>query len=146
MRVLFCGFDGVLHPRDAARVPFGIAPTRLFEWVDVLAALLAPHPETFVVVHSAWRHEFAPMELAPALGPIAGQWLGCVPPGPTHPAILAWLARNPTVDTYRVLDDDPRQFPDPPPPQLLLCHPNTGVHEARVQRQLRAWLHGAPDA
>jgi len=47
----------------------------------------------------------------------------------------------PIGQSYRILDDEAKEFPDPPPAQLLLCHPDTGIYEWRVRRELRAWLH-----
>jgi hypothetical protein len=146
MRVLFCGFDGVLHPQRAASVPFGVVPHRLFEWVDVLEALLAPHDDTFVVVHSRWRHEWTDAELAAPLRPLGTRFLGSVPPGPRHAAIVQWLAGHRWVSSYRILDDEAREFPDPPPAQLVLCHPDTGIYDRRVRQELRDWLHGVTPA
>jgi hypothetical protein len=142
MRVVFCGFDGVLHPQRAADVPFGAVPARLFEWVDVLEALLAPHDDAFVVVHSRWRHEWTDAELARCLPTLGSRLLGSVPKGPRYPAICQWLARNPSVRSYRILDDEAKEFPDPPPSQLVLCHPDTGLYDWRVRQQVREWLHG----
>lgn len=141
MRVLCCDFDGVLHPRHARDVPFGTIPTRLFEWVDVLEALLAPHDDVFLVVHSPWRYEWSDAELRAPLGGLAARCLGSVPKGPKRAAIDAWLQRNPSVMSYRILDDEPKGFGDPQPPELIVCHPDTGIYDWRVRQQLRAWLH-----
>jgi len=141
MRVVFSGFDGVLHPQGAANVPFGVVPERLFEWVDILEALLAPHEDAFLVVHSHWRHEYTEGEIAAALHPLRPRLLGCVPKGPRYESIRQWLARNRSVDSFRILDDEPKEFPEPPPAELVLCHPDTGVYDWRVRQQLREWLH-----
>jgi len=143
MRVVFSGVDGVLHPWASAHAAFGEVPQRLFEWVDVLEALLAPHDDVFVVLHSHWREELTDGELAQALREVGPRYLGSVPRGPRYDGIRAWLARNPTVDSFRILDDDARAFPDPPPGELLLCHPDSGIYDWRVRRQLQAWLHAA---
>jgi len=142
MRVLFCGFDGVLHPQRALAVPFGTVPERVFEWVDVLELLLAPHDDVFVVVHTRWRNEWTDGELALPLQRLGSRFLGSVPKGPRYASILQWLQRNRSVSSFRILDDDAREFPDPPPAQLVLCHPDTGIYEWRVRQQLRDWLHG----
>jgi hypothetical protein len=141
MRVLFCGFDGVLHPRHAAHVPFGEVPERLFEWVEVLEALLAPHDDVFIAVHSHWREEMTAAEVAAPLKPLGSRYLGAVPRGQTYASILRWLGCNPSVSAYRILDDEAKAFPQPPPAQLLLCHPETGIYDWRVRQQLREWLH-----
>jgi hypothetical protein len=44
------------------------------------------------------------------------------------------------VSSYRILDDSPVAFGDPPPPELILCDPRTGLSEPHVQQQLREWL------
>lgn len=141
MRVIFSGFDGVLHPQHAVHFEFGQWPARLFEWVDILEALLAPHEDVFVVAHSHWRQELTDGELAEALRPLKHRFLGSVPRGPRYPGIRAWLQRNPSVQAYRILDDQPHEFPSPPPAQLLVCHPETGVYDWRVRHELRCWLH-----
>ena len=141
MRVIFCGVDGVLHPWNAAAVAFGEVPQRLFEWTDILGCLLAPHDDVFVVVHSRLRHEWTDTELRDALKPVANRFLGSVPHGPRYPSILEWLGRHRSVSSYRILDDEAHEFPDPPPAQLLLCHPEGGIYEWRIRRQLQQWLH-----
>jgi transposase InsO family protein len=141
MRVLFCEFDGVLHPRSARCVRFDEVPTRLFEWLDVLQALLAPHDDVFLVVHSDWRHEWSDSELAAALPGLECRLLDSAPRGPKDSAIAQWLSRNPSVTSHLILDDDAKAFPDPQPPELVLCHPETGIYDWRVRQQLREWLH-----
>jgi hypothetical protein len=147
MRVLFLDFGGVLHPSghdDEARAGRGgdgaLARLDLFCWFDVLHGLLGAHPDVFVVVHSNWRHVCTPEEIGDLLGDLGRRYLGCVAPGDRHAAIRAWLARHPGVETYRILDDSARAFGDPPPAELILCDPRTGVSEPRVQAELRAWL------
>lgn len=146
MRVLFCGFDGVLHAQRATSVPFGVRPARLFEWLDVLEALLAPHDDAFVVVHSRWRSEWTDSELAMPLQRLGSRFLGSVPKGPRYASILQWLERNRSVSSYRILDDEAKEFPHPPPAQLVLCHPDTGIYDRRVRQQVREWLHGCEAA
>ena len=151
MRVLFLDFGGVLHPSgldDDARTGSagagaGLARLDVFCWFDILAGLLASHPDVFVVVHSNWRHVSSAEEIGDLLGDLGKRYLGCVPPGPRHEAIRAWLARHPGVESYRILDDAARAFGDPPPAELILCDPRTGVSEPSVQAQLRAWLQAS---
>jgi len=146
MRVLFLDFGGVLHPSghdDEARGAAdgaGLARLDLFCWFDILGGLLALHPDVFVVVHSNWRHVSTPEEIGDLLGDLGRRYLGCVAPGDRHAAIRAWLARHPGVESFRILDDSARAFGDPPPAELILCDPRTGVSEPGVQAQLRAWL------
>lgn len=151
MRVLFLDFGGVLHPSGtdddarAARAGAGAGLARLdmFCWFDILAGLLAAFPDVFVVVHSNWRHVSSPEEIGDLLGDLGKRYLGCVPPGDRYAAIRAWLARHPGVEAWCILDDAARAFGDPPPPELILCDPRTGVSEPRVQDQLRAWLQAS---
>jgi len=72
---------------------------------------------------------------------LAPRCLGSVPRGPRYASILQWLNGHRSVSSYRILDDEAKEFPDPPPAQLLLCHPDTGIYDWRVRRELRAWLH-----
>ena len=141
MRIVFSGLDGVMHPWRASRVGFGDVPVRLFEWLDVLEALLAPHEDVFVVLHSHWRHEMTDGELAAALRCIGDRFLGSVPKGPRYSGILQWLAKNPSVSSFRILDDQASEFPQPPPAELVLCHPEAGIYDWKVRRQLQEWLH-----
>lgn len=149
MRVLFLDFGGVLHPSgsddDEARAAGGahLARLDLFCWFDILGGLLAAHPDVFVVVHSNWRYARSPEDIGDLLGDLGRRYLGCVPHGDRHAAIRAWLARHPGVDSYRILDDAARAFGDPPPAELILCDPRTGVSEPAVQAQLRDWLQSS---
>jgi hypothetical protein len=148
MRVLFLDFGGVTHPSGidddagAGQRTAGGLGGRLdvFCWFDILIGLLAGHADVFVVVHSNWRHACSPQEIGDLLGDLGNRYLGCTPSGDCYASILTWLARNPGVDSYRILDDAPRAFPDPPPAELILCDPRTGVSEPRVQAQVRTWL------
>ena len=148
MRVLFLDFGGVLHPSgsdDEARTAGGAALARLdlFCWFDILAGLLAAHADVFVVVHSNWRYVSSAEEIGDLLGDLGNRYLGCVPRGDRLGAIRDWLARHPGVESYRILDDAARAFGDPPPAELILCDPRTGVSEPGVQAQLRDWLRSS---
>lgn len=148
MRVLFLAFGGVTHPSgiDDDTGPGRRAPASLggrldvFCWFDILVGLLAGHADVFVVVHSNWRHACTPQEIGDLLGDLGNRYLGCTPRGDRYASILAWLGRNPGVDSYRILDDAARAFTDPPPPELILCDPRTGLSEPGVQSELRSWL------
>jgi hypothetical protein len=147
MRVLFLDFGGVTHPSGAddersagRRATASLGRLDVFCWFDILIGLLAGHADVFVVVHSNWRYACSPQEIGDLLGDLGRRYLGCTPPGDRYASILAWLARNPDVESYRILDDTARAFTDPPPPELILCDPRTGLSEPRVQAQLRAWL------
>lgn len=141
LRAIFLDFDGVLHPRPAVDVGepgLGKAPD--FLWVPALAALLEPHPDVLVVVHSTWRYNHSTLELAGLLGPLKRRVVDSTPRGPRFESIEWWLSMNPQIKNYRILDDDAREFPVPQPTELILCHPATGVADERVRAALRSWL------
>jgi len=148
MRVLFLDFGGVTHPSgaDAPARPMrgGLAAAGcradMFCWFDILRGLLAGHPDVFVVVHSNWRYACSADDIGDMLGELGSRYLGCTPLGDRHASIRQWLARNRGVSSYRILDDSAHAFPDPPPAELILCDPRTGVSEPAVQAQLRHWL------
>ena len=148
MRVLFLDFDGCLHPPGllACQVHQGAAgsfeyavPVDLFLWLPILTNLLAPHPDVFIVVHSSWRGTYSAAEIGDMLGDLGCRYLGVTTPGPTFGSITAWLSRN-TATTWRILDDAPSEFPDPPPLELIICHPLMGLSAPDVQAQIADWL------
>ena len=134
MRVLFLDFDGVLHP---ATLP---DESRHFEWLASLRDALQGHRDVGVVVHSTWRYAYGEAELRALLSPLRVRVLGTVPRGERYGAILWWLHMNSGVTSYRILDDNPREFPDPAPAELVVCNPDRGVSSPDVLRQLDAWL------
>jgi hypothetical protein len=153
MRVLFLEFDGCVHPpglldrQDACHGdddgwcrPFGYSvPLDLFSWLPILMEMLEQHPDVFIVVHSNWRETFPAAEIGDMLGDLGNRYLGVAPPGPKWPAITAWLAKN-SATTWRILDDAPHEFPDPPPLELIVCHPLEGLSAEYAQAQLGEWL------
>ena len=139
MRVIFLSFEGVLHPAGAASPVRGIA-TNLFCWFDILASLLMQFTDVFLVVHSSERHRHSPQELGSLLGRLGDRYLGVTPPGPSDLAIREWLARHPSVNSYRILDAQPKGFGERAPLELVVCHPFTGIAAPEIQDQLRRWL------
>jgi hypothetical protein len=144
-RVLFLDFDGVLHPGPA---PLNIAdqqlylPTTHFGWLPTLLSVLRPHPDVGVVVHSSWRLNYDEDELREILSDVGDRYLGATPPGERYASILQWLAANSDVTSYRVLDDEPDEFPLPVPEEVILCDPTMGVNGVEVVAALRKWLSG----
>lgn len=136
-RILSLDFDGVLHPLGTGTRT--IATTH-FGWLPVLERLLAPHSDVKVLVHSSWREVYLPDELQMLIGALEARFIGAAPAGQRYESVLWWLQLNPEFASYRILDDDRSEFPDPPPHELILCDPEQGVSDPRVQAQLRAWL------
>ena len=144
-RVLFVDFDGVLHPGPPT---YGIGPSSLFMtvrhfgWLPSLVDVLRPHPDVHVVVHSSWRFEYDEAELREILSDLGDRVLGATPATDRgrYDSILAWLQTNPEYSSYRILDDDPEEFPSPLPDQLIVCDPTVGVAGLEVITALRRWL------
>src|SRR5690606_29498763 len=110
MRVLFLDFDGVLHPVEQAET----ALTH-FCWLPVLVRALQPYPDVRIVVHSTWRYLYDHDELQLLLGPLGNRFLAATAPEPRFESIRGWLNANQGCRSYRVLDDDATEFPDPLP-------------------------------
>lgn len=139
-RLLSLDFDGVLMP---TLVGNQVIKTPQFGWVRELAELLAPHPEVVLLVHSTWRYTHDLAELRELLGPLGVRVVGSTPRGPRYESILWWLHLNPKFTDYRILDDEAHEFPVPPPAELILCDPSSGVSASAVALALRQWL-GTP--
>jgi hypothetical protein len=142
-RVLFLDFDGVLHPTVIEGEPHRmeeVIGVGLFGWLQTLESLLRPHPDVAVVVHSTWRHTHDDEELRMLLGRVGERMVGSTPPGSRYDGIRQWLRANPTYSSHRILDDDPTEFPRPPPDELIVCSPEEGVTGKEVVAALRKWL------
>ena len=141
-RIVFLDFDGVLHPTlieadiEADEIVVG---TGLFGWLPALVSVLRFHPDVSVVVHSTWRYRYDVDELRAVLGALGPRVVGATAPGPRYEGIQSWL-RNRQCGSYRILDDDASEFPQPPPPELILCDPRTGVAAPEVLAAIRKWL------
>lgn len=141
-RVLFLDFDGVLHPAPAknAGPSSRFIAVGHFGWLPALVQLLRPHPDVSVVVHSSWREAYNDDELGEMLSDLGDRVLGGTPPGERYESVLRWLDARPEFTSYRILDDDPAEFPAPPPGELIVCDPIEGVADATVLAALRLWL------
>lgn len=142
MRVLFLDFDGVLCRVDPD------SPTALpFDWLPVLASLLAPWPDVLIAVHSTWRYDHTSAELRELLGPLGCRFIGAVPRGQRAEAICWFLHANPAIADSLVLDDAHAEFPDDFPQELVLCDPCSGISDPQVRAAVAAWLaSSAPGA
>lgn len=135
MRVLFLEFDGVLCRVD----PDSVAASP-FEWLPILADLLAPWPDVLIAVHSTWRYDHTPGELRELLGRLGSRFVGAVPRGPRTDAIRSFLHAKPTIADILVLDVAKAEFPDDFPGGLVLCDPRLGISDARARAAVAAWL------
>lgn len=134
-KALFLDFDGVLHA--------AIGPTsamKRFVWAPLLDEILRPFHSVEVVVHASARDHTDIATITTQLGPLGCRVVDAVPRKvERYEAICAWLAGHSDVTDYRILDDEPREFPTNLP-QLILCNPRTGISDMAIQRQLITWL------
>lgn len=148
LRALFLDFDGVLHPPAAIRgAKPPLTPAEVlrgwpstFEHLPILVQQLQGWEDVAVVVSSSWRMFFDDEQLKEVLLPVSNWYVGST--GSSYLgrsiAIRRWLELN-EITEFAVLDDEPAYF-DGDWPTLILCNPELGLGEARVQRQLEHWL------
>ena len=146
MKTLFLDIDGVLHPASHgdrvdpyAPISDTIGKPALFCYAPLLADILAPH-DVAVIVHSSWRRFTREEDLRVMLGPLARYFGGTTPGGARYEGIR-WLVQENGLTDYRILDDEPSEFPQELC-ELILCDPERGIEDSRVWAQLQAWLHG----
>ncbi len=139
---LFLDIDGVLHPTgvEGAAAEAAVVTTTLFGWLPQLVAHLKPYPHVSIVVSSTWRYTHNLEELRDVLSELGPRVVGATPLGMRYESIQGWLELNPVFKSHRILDDALTEFPDPPPPELILCDPRTGVSSADVLAALQNWL------
>ena len=139
----FLDFDGVLHPTTIKVVleTDEVAGTTLFGWVPVLVKLLKPHPDVALVISSTWRYTHNLEELRGVLGELGPKVVGVTPRGQRYESIRWFLQLNPQFASHRILDDALSEFLDPPPKELILCDPRTGVSSTAVLCALQNWLN-----
>ncbi len=160
MRVVFTDFDGVLHPASAATdlkrsfiKDSGNAELRakgLFVFTQHLAnAIAEAHDadEIRVVVHSSWRSNFRDDEIRRVIPELDRWFLGTVGFNTLarDAAIVKWLEMmGPKITDYVVLDDVPQLFSGGPSKwaNLVLCDPEKGLSEPRVQAELKKFFTG----
>ena len=83
-------------------------------------------------VHSTWRYTHATEELRDVQGALGTRFVGAIPRGPRYESIVRWLHMNLLFRSYRILDDDPAEFPIPPPSELIVYESQTGVEASAV--------------
>jgi hypothetical protein len=144
---VFLDFDGVLHPASALEVfrrrlacDEAIQAGRLFRWTYVLSELLERDKDVGVVVHSAWRRLVRECELRRYLGPLGSRFLGA-----TRGDLARWPSIQYTVEVMQlaawlVLDDHVTEFPQPLPPEVVMCDAEEGVWSSSVRSRISRWL------
>ena len=140
--ILFCDFDGVLHPASGSDQ---------FNQAHRMGALLRDFPHIDVVLSTSWREGYPYDVLRNVFGedlshrvigktPVISQKEAPFRPYVRYREIQLWLQHH-TREAKRghvILDDDRVQFP-PDCPSLILCDPATGIDD-RVEGLLREWF------
>jgi hypothetical protein len=160
VRIVFIDFDGVMHPASAAvdlkrsfiqqASPAELRARGLFVYTRILAeALKGAHDsaELRVVVHSSWRSNFRDDEIRRVIPELEPWLLGTVgfPTLARDAAIMKWLEMmGDKVSDFLVLDDVPQLFAGGAAKwaNLVLCAPEKGLDEPRVQEELKKFLTG----
>ncbi len=160
MRVVFTDFDGVLHPASAAAdltrssvkesSNAELRAKGLFVFTRQLASAMASAHDTDtvrLVVHSSWRSNFRDDEIRRMIPELDRWFLGTVGFATLSrdAAIVKWLEMmGPKVTDYLVLDDVPQLFAGGPAKwaNLVLCNPEKGLSEPRVQTELKKFFTG----
>ena len=133
-KILFIDFDGVLHATSGTADAM-----RQFVWLPNLLATLEGH-EVGIVVHASAREHSSEEFLRHRLGLPEALWRGTTSPNLGRwLSIRAWLEDHPETRSYRILDDQPGEFP-PGLPELILCDGRKGVSAPSVQKKLKDWL------
>lgn len=133
IRAVFLDFDGVLMPQPPR------AGFEAFVWLPVLTALIRPHPDVRLVLHTSWRWHQSLEHLSSQLYELSPIVVGMTGKGPRYASILEWLARNP-VRSYVILDDQASEFPTPAPSELILCSGRLGITDPAAHARLAVWL------
>lgn len=135
-KILFLDFDGVLH---AVSGPGPEVPQ--FVWLPILTSLIAGHDDLRIVIHASYRRTSPADVLREELGFGKDLCLGVTNPRLERWAsIQDWVKGRPWVESFRVLDDQAWEFPNPLPAEIILCDGRRGVSDPAVQAALREWL------
>lgn len=128
MRLLFIDFDGVLHPSNAISIETG-----RFCCLHLLHALLKPHEDVGLVVHSSWRYDHTDGELMQLLGPVGAWFSGSAPRMRREQTIPTVLQSNKgTLKAYLVTDDDQEEIVGTSL-NVLFCDPTRGISDDEAQ-------------
>lgn len=156
-RLLYLDFDGVLHPSEVFHQP-GRGPAmaerfaghKLFEHVEALKELLAPHPSVRLVLSTSWVQEYG-VEAAASYLPlelrvrVVGATFDPERDGPAFSSVARGYqitadARRRRVRRWVALDDDVCNWPSSQASHLIATDPIFGLGEPAAQASLRIWL------
>jgi len=135
-KILFLDFDGVLHASE------GPGPNmRQFVWLPILKEMLAGQQDLRIVIHASYRKTSTADFLRERLGFGKEICLGVTNPRLERWAsIQDWVKGRPWVESFRILDDQAFEFPDPRPAELILCDGRRGLSDPEVQARLQEWI------
>lgn len=140
---LLLDLDGVVHAAGDSRIDDNaqLVGDQMFRWWPQLEAVLNEHPDVQVVIHSSWRKYWPRLEF---LKPLLPHALAERVVAMTAPEVLGrqesieqYVKDHPEVGAIVILDDDPSEF-DVDHPDLVVCHPSTGLSDPGVVEKLRA--------
>ncbi|MBM5665801.1 hypothetical protein GSH07_12090 [Burkholderia pseudomallei] len=146
---MFLDFDGVLHAADEPALDSAgrlLPNPRLFAWLPLLDAILAPCHDVQIIVSSDWRRLLDDANLVRVLGTLGSRFNGVVETWGASRAdeildevsrrrLTQWLALDdhPSVVTASMRDD-----------RFIACAPDSGLSAPAVQALLRARLAAMP--
>lgn len=120
-------------------LPHEVEKRELFRWLPALVEVLEDKPDVFLFIHSSWRLVYDERRIREVLNPIS-PWLA----GVTPPDIKGRLdsinhcIQKFDISDYVILDDNNVEIP-PDHPNLILCHPATGLSAPDVKVKLSSW-------
>nr|WP_315471744.1 HAD domain-containing protein [uncultured Rhodoferax sp.] len=118
MKVVFLDIDGVLNSHRTAIAFSGVSwsgadgiRAKMDEVAIRLIGGIVRASGAVVILSSSWRNDSNWTSIGPALGlPIAGRTPSGM--GPRGQEIADWLAKNPGVEQYAIIDDDSDMLPE----------------------------------
>lgn len=138
LRVIFLDFDGVLHATSGSAEEM-----RQFVWLPILKGLIEGRDDIRVVIHASHRRNSPEDFLRERLGFDKDLCLGVTSPRLARwPSIQGWIKDRQWIESYRILDDQAGEFPEPAPAELILCDGRRGLSDEKVQVALKEWIHG----
>lgn len=155
-KVLYLDFDGVLHDDEVyfqrGRGIYIKTPGRtLFEWMPILEALLAPHPDVAIVLSTSWvrvlsfnrakMYLSAPLQQRVIGATFHSRWMrntefAMLPRG----VQVAQDVRQRNPGTWFAVDDEEADWPAWCRDKLIVTKPNLGLSDVAVQDAMRTTL------